>query len=109
MKNFSIEALIQWVEDCEKMSKVHTLYVIDLENAALERKITAHQKQWCCIMELVDQTQTIVVALQLAIQQCIDERVAAEKSLLSFWGIERTPSGPKKGPNGRVDLNSGCW
>lgn len=88
MKDFSIEALIQRVGDCEKISEVHTLYAIDLENAELERKITAYQKQWCCIMELVDQTQTTVVALQLAIHQCMGERIAAEKSLLLFWGIE---------------------
>lgn len=100
MEDFSIEALIQRVEDYEKMNEVHTLHAIARENAQLERKITACQKHWCCVIDLVDRTQTVIVALQLALQQCIDERVAAERNLLSFWGIEGTPSGPKKGQAG---------
>lgn len=51
-------------------------------------------------MDLVERTQTVVVALQLALQQCLDERVAAERNLLLVWGIEGTPSGPKKGQVG---------
>jgi hypothetical protein len=86
---FSIESLINRVDEVQRREQLETIQQITLDNSLLQQLIINYQDQWCCTVDLLEKSQEAALVLQKAIKHSIQEDVIAEKQWLSFWGIER--------------------
>jgi hypothetical protein len=86
---FSIESLINRVDEIQRREQLETIQQLTLDNTLLQQLIINYQDQWCCTIDLLERSQEAVLLLQKAIEHSIQENVIAEKQWLSFWGIEK--------------------
>ncbi|KAJ3455241.1 hypothetical protein MRS44_013841 [Fusarium solani] len=93
MEEFSISSLIHQVEEFERMNQLDTVERLTKENSLLDSLAVAYQQRWLRTMDLLEQAQRALTALQKAFEQCIGEEIAAERDWLAFWGIERDNTG----------------
>ncbi|KAH6883878.1 hypothetical protein B0T10DRAFT_463242 [Thelonectria olida] len=89
MEEFSIDSLIHQVQEFERMNQLDTIERLTKENSLLDNLVMAYQKHWSRTMDLLEQTQRALMALQKAFEYCIGEEIAAERDWLAFWGIQR--------------------
>jgi hypothetical protein len=84
---FSIELLINRVEEVQRRDQLEVIQRLTLDNSLLQQLVINYQKQWCWTLDLLEKTQEAVLLMQKALERCIEADIAAEKDWLAFWGI----------------------
>jgi hypothetical protein len=86
---FSIELLINRVEEVQRREQLEVIQKLTLDNSLLQQHVIHYQEQWCWTMDLLEKTHEAVLLMQKALEHCIEEDIAAEQDWLTFWGIGR--------------------
>lgn len=86
---FSLDLLINRVEELQRIDKLETIRELTRRNALLQQVVAEYQRHWCCTIDLLEKIQEAVLTLQGAVEHFTAEREAAERAWLASWGIER--------------------
>ncbi|KAI9767645.1 MAG: hypothetical protein M1840_005516 [Geoglossum simile] len=84
---FSMETLLQRVDEFRKTEQLETLRKLTRENCLLQKHIACYQESWCAILDVLQEAYEAVLLIQDALQKCSYEETAAERDWLTFWGI----------------------
>jgi hypothetical protein len=84
---FSIGSLIQRVEEFQRRNELETLEKLTNEKSLLQRRIAHYRKSWSRTLELLQKVQEALLSMTTALEKCSQEKKAAEKDWLAFWGI----------------------
>lgn len=87
---FSLDLLIDRVEELQRIDKLEAIQKLTHENSLLQEVAVEYQKQWCCTIDLLEKTQEAVLVLQRVVEYFSAENEAAERAWLAAWGIERS-------------------
>ncbi|PSN58741.1 hypothetical protein BS50DRAFT_580495 [Corynespora cassiicola Philippines] len=93
---FSIESLIDRVEEMQRRDQLDTLHKLTLDNSLLQQLILDYQQHWCWTIHLLETTHEAARSLQKALGHCFKEDVAAERRWLEFWGVTREHEKPSE-------------
>jgi hypothetical protein len=93
IEGFSIESLIQRVDEFRRRDHMDTIERLTAENLLLQQVIVKYQTNWCLTIETLEMTHRAVLTLQKALETCINEDIAAEKEWMPFWGIKKESAG----------------
>lgn len=91
-EEFSIEALIQRVDEFQKRDQLESLDRLTAENSFLQKRILRYQQEWCSIILLLQTAHESLLKIQKAIGVCFKEQIVAERAWLAFWGISSEAS-----------------
>lgn len=80
---------MECVETFFKQDQLESLESIANENFLLYRLIIRYQEHRARVMQLLQKAREALVALQAALEICIQEIKDAERDWLAFWGIDR--------------------
>jgi hypothetical protein len=72
------------VEELQRSQKLATLQKLDRKKVLLQYLIIEHQQQWCCALNLLEKTQEAKPSMQRAMEHCVNESAAAEKTWLAY-------------------------
>ncbi|KAI9770963.1 MAG: hypothetical protein M1840_002667 [Geoglossum simile] len=86
-EDFSMESLLQRVDEFQKREQLETLRRLTMENSLLQKHIACYQESWCATLDLLQEACEAVLLMQHAFQRCSGEGTAAERDWLAFWGI----------------------
>jgi hypothetical protein len=86
---FSIELLINRVEEVQRREQLEAIQKLTLDNSLLQQLVIQYQEQWCLTVDLLEKTHEAVLLMQKALERCMEEDIAAEQDWLAFWGIGR--------------------
>ncbi len=89
-ETFSLDLLINRVEELQRIDKLEAIQKLTHENSLLQQVAVEYQRQWCCTIDLLEKTQEAVLVLQRAVEYFSAENEAAERAWLAAWGIERS-------------------
>jgi hypothetical protein len=89
MEGFSIESLIKRVDEFQRRDHMETIEKLTIENSLLQHVTVEYQKNWCMTIEVLEKTHQAVLTLQKALENCVNEDIAAERQWLAFWGIKK--------------------
>jgi hypothetical protein len=98
----SFDLLTRRVEEFQRMHQLETIERLTIENNTMQNAIVQHQKLWCSILELLDQTLVALQSLHRALENCFDEDIAAEEDWLKFWGIRKETQSQQYSPAGWI-------
>ena len=90
---FSIESLIQRVEDFQRRDYLATLDELTAENLDLQQRILHYQEEWCSMLDLLQCVHEALLTLQDALGKSFKEQMEAENYWLAFWRIKDDASG----------------
>jgi hypothetical protein len=88
-EKFSVESLIQRVEEYQRRDHMETVERLASEGSLLQKVVVECQRSWCATIELLDTTRQAVTRLQRALEHCENEYMLAERTRFAFWGLER--------------------
>ena len=88
-EEFSIESLLQRVDEFQKREQLETIERLTTENSLLKENIARYQEGWCATVNLLREAYETVVLIQGAIKRYCHEETTAERDWLAFWGIQR--------------------
>jgi hypothetical protein len=86
---FSIDLLLGRVEELQRSEKLEDLQKLTRRNMLLQQMVIGYQQQWCSALTLLEKTHEASVSMKKAIEQCVNESAAAERSWLAYWGIKK--------------------
>jgi hypothetical protein len=86
---FSIDLLLSRVEELQRSEKLETLQKLTHRNALLQQVVIDYQQQWCCTLALLEKTHEARLSVQKAMERCVNESAAAERTWLAYWGIKK--------------------
>ena len=86
---FTIDSLIQRVEEMQRRGQLDTIERLTVENSLLQHLIHQYQRQWSATIDLLEKTHQALLSLQKAIEHYVGDGIAAERDWLAFWGITR--------------------
>lgn len=84
---FSIESLIDRVDEFQRRDYLETIERLNSENGLLQHLVLKYQRDWCFKIETFVKAQEAVLLLQKALEQSVKEGTAAAKDWLDFLGI----------------------
>ena len=87
-ETFSIETLIQRVEEFQKRDQLESLERVTRENFLLQRRLVRYQEYWCSTLDLLQKAHEVVQSMHNALEKYTREEIAAERDWLAFWGIK---------------------
>lgn len=82
---FSIESLIQRVDEFQKRDHLQSLEILARENNHLRSQILQYQREWCSLIDLLRKARESLLVMQRALGVCFKEQVVAERDWLAFW------------------------
>ncbi|EXJ56216.1 uncharacterized protein A1O5_12672, partial [Cladophialophora psammophila CBS 110553] len=82
---FSIESLIQRVEEFQRRDHLETLVQLTTENSDLQQRILYYQEEWCSTLDLLQHIHEALLQLQNALGRCFQEQMEAERCWLASW------------------------
>ncbi|KAI9776688.1 MAG: hypothetical protein M1839_009415 [Geoglossum umbratile] len=82
---FSMESLLQRVDEFRKREQLETLRRLTRENCLLQKHIACYQESWCAILDVLQEAYEAVLLMRDALQRCSYEETAAERDWLTFW------------------------
>jgi hypothetical protein len=85
-EGFSIDSLTRQMQEVLRTGQLETINRLSAENSLLYHLIAAYRKQWSLIIDLIEQAQEALAALQRALGHCFSEEIAAERNWLAFGG-----------------------
>ena len=88
-ETFSLDLLIDRVEELQRIDKLEAVQKLTRKNSLLQQVAVEYQRQWCCTIDLLEKTQEAILVLQRAVEHFSAENEAAERAWLASWGIER--------------------
>jgi hypothetical protein len=86
---FSIDLLLSRVEELQRSEKLETLQKLTHRNALLQQVVIDYQQQWCYTLALLEKTHEGRQSVLKAMEQCVNESAAAERTWLAYWGIRK--------------------
>jgi hypothetical protein len=89
---FSIEFLIQRVDEFRKRDQLETLEKLTAENFFLQQRILRYQEEWCFTLDMLQKAHEALLRTQNALEKCFQEQISAEREWLASWGIKREAS-----------------
>ncbi|KAH8650383.1 hypothetical protein BGZ60DRAFT_343965, partial [Tricladium varicosporioides] len=89
--DFSIDDLLERVEEFQRRQQLETLERITTENSWLEYHIARHRQGSTRAMNLLQEIYDAVALIQKALQQCRLDEIKANQSWLAFWGVREHP------------------
>ena len=100
---FSIESLIQRVEEFQKRDYLATLDKLTVENFDLQQRILHYQGEWCSMLDLLECVHESILKLQNALGKCFQEQMEAERYWLASWRIkDNAPNDSAYSPAGWI-------
>jgi len=98
----SIDSLIREVEEFQTIYQLETIDRLTVENSLLWQLIEYHKRS-ARIMALLERCQKALALLQQALENCTNEKIAAERDWLAFWGVQKDYTKlPKYTPGGWI-------
>jgi len=98
-EEFSIETLIQRVEEFQIRDHLETLEKLTEENCYLQQRILRYRKYSCLTLNILEKVYEGVLAMRKVLNECLEEEKAVEQAWLIF----------KEGESGWRAYNSGRW
>jgi hypothetical protein len=86
---FSIDLLLSRVEELQRSEKLVALQELTRKNVLLQQLVIDYQQQWCCALNLFEKTHEARLSVQKAMEHCVNESAAAERTWLAYWGIKK--------------------
>jgi hypothetical protein len=99
---FSIQSLTRRVEEFQRMHQLEAIEKLAHENWLIQRQIVIYQKQYCWIIDVLEEAHRAMLSLQRALEYCIHENMAADQAWLEFRGTKETSTG-------RINYGSAGW
>lgn len=98
-EEFSIENLIQRVEDFQNRDHLETLEKLTEENYSLQQRILRYRKYSCLALNIVEKVYEGLLVMRKVLNECLEEEKAVEQAWLIF----------KEGESGWYEYSSGRW
>lgn len=99
-EEFSIETLIQRVEEFQRRDYLETLEKLTEENCSLQQIILRYRKYSCLTLDILEKAYEGVLVMQKVLNRCLEEERAAEQAWLIF---------KEEGESGWRGYSSGGW
>jgi hypothetical protein len=98
-EEFSLETLLQRVEEVQRRDHLDTLEKLTEENCSLQQRILRYRKYSCLTLNILETVYEGVLAMRKVLNECLEEEKAVEQAWLIF----------KAGESGWHDYTSGRW
>ncbi|KAF2259114.1 hypothetical protein CC78DRAFT_586273 [Lojkania enalia] len=98
-EEFSIDTLIQRVEEFQRRDHLETLEKLTEENCSLQQRILRYRKYSCLTLDILEKVYEGMLAMQKVLNECLEEEKAVEQAWLIF----------KEGESGWREYSSGRW
>ena len=98
----SFDLLTQRVEEFQRMHQLEIIERLTTENTKMQNAILQYQKLWCSTLALLEQALEALQSLQMAVENCVNEDIAAEEDWLKFWGIRKGKESYSYSPSGWI-------
>jgi hypothetical protein len=87
-ESYLVRSLIQRVEEFQRKDYFEALDKLTTETRRLHKVISHYQDEWCSTLDLLQQTEEILLSIRGALERCFEDQMEAERYWASSWRIQ---------------------